>query len=405
MPSFEEQFQKACEDRYIPGAVLICGNSKGEILYQKAFGYRSLKGDPLQPLSPDDCFVLASCTKLITSVAALQCVDRGQIGLDDDLSDIIPEFKDIEVITGFDESQEPILKKAVNKITLRALLTHTSGFTYPGGNPRLVQWSKSKAANGWPKSNSLVDQITVPLLFEPGTSWEYGVGHDWAGVLVSRLNDNVTLQSYMEKNIWHPLGITLLTFHPDEHPEVKRRLVGMSKRGTAKRIAREPTYNSDEKVEYTDETFFKYPMADEWGGAGVIAAPTDYVKILLSLLVNDEKLLSSAMVDQMFTPQIGPDAVKAFEAWMDRSRGNFTDVPAGTPLQWGLGSRLIMGDLETTGLRKGTLQWAGLTNLMWSIDRAAGLCMFYASNLIPFGDAKMQEYQQLFEKEMYNRFG
>ncbi|RFU26527.1 hypothetical protein B7463_g9821, partial [Scytalidium lignicola] len=285
------------------------------------------------------------------------------------------------------------------------LLTHTSGFVYTNLNPKLKKWVNSEAAQNAPKTGTIVDSLRMPLSFEPGTGWEYGLGHDWAGVVVSRLN-NTTLQAYMEKNIWAPLDIKLMTFHPDEDLEVQKRLVGMSRRGPVKRGPRAPMHNSDEKVEWTDEALFEYPIVDEWGGVGSIGAPTDYIKILLSLLVNDGRLLSSDMVDQMFSPQLGPDPLKAYEINKLQlySQGTFSGLPEGTKDQFGLGSRLVMSDVAT-GLREGALQWAGLPNLLWTIDRKAGLCMFFASNLVPFGDSKIHEYQQLFEKEMYTRFG
>ncbi|KAH8820817.1 beta-lactamase/transpeptidase-like protein [Xylogone sp. PMI_703] len=407
MSSFEEKIQKACEERYIPGAVCICGDSKGEIVYQKAFGSKTLKGDPPHPpLSVDDCFVLASCTKLMTSVAALQCVERGQIGLDDDLSNVIPEFQNISVLTGFEESGEPILKKAVNKITLRMLLTHTAGFTYPHGNPFLYKWvTYVTTKNPLNRKPTMLEQMQIPLLFEPGMGWEYGISVDWAGIMVSRLNGNITLQSYLEKNVWQPLDIKLMTFHPDEHPEVQKRLVGMTHRGAGAGILG-ISGGDDEKVEYTDDTLFSYPLADEWGGAGGIGAPTDYIKILRSLLVNDGQLLSPATVDEMFTPQMNPEALKFYErdVALPERRDFFASLPPGTPVQWGLGGRLVMGDLET-GLKKGSMQWSGLPNLIWTIDRTSGLCMFYASNLVPFGDKKIYEYANLFQKEMCSRFG
>jgi CubicO group peptidase (beta-lactamase class C family) len=84
--------------------------------YQKAFGQKS----PTEKLDVDATFIMASCTKLMTSIAALQCVERGQIGLDDDVSTVLHELKDLEIITGFKEgTEEPILKKAENKVTLR----------------------------------------------------------------------------------------------------------------------------------------------------------------------------------------------------------------------------------------------------------------------------------------------
>jgi CubicO group peptidase (beta-lactamase class C family) len=91
----------------------------GKFKYQNAFGPKS----PTEPMTLDSTFVFASCTKLMTSIAALQCVERGQIGLDDDVSSVLTELKDLKILTGFEEgSDKPILKKAENKITLRCAL-------------------------------------------------------------------------------------------------------------------------------------------------------------------------------------------------------------------------------------------------------------------------------------------
>lgn len=115
MGSLEEQFQAACDAREIPGVVLVASGAGGKFQYQKAFGQKS----PTEDMHLDTTFIMASCTKIMTSIAALQCVERGQIALDDDLSPVIPEFKDIEVLTGFTDAGEPILKRAENKITMR----------------------------------------------------------------------------------------------------------------------------------------------------------------------------------------------------------------------------------------------------------------------------------------------
>lgn len=88
---------------------------KGKLLYQKAFGPKS----PTESIDFDTTFIFASCTKLMTSISALQCVERGQIGLDDDVSKFISELRDLQILTGYDEGGKPILKKAENKITLR----------------------------------------------------------------------------------------------------------------------------------------------------------------------------------------------------------------------------------------------------------------------------------------------
>jgi CubicO group peptidase (beta-lactamase class C family) len=135
MSSFEEQFEKATEARDIPGVVLIASDAKGispsstllrkylthypagKFKYQAAFGPRT----PTEKINLDTTFILASCTKLMSSIAALQCVERGLIGLDDDVSSVLTELKGRQILTGFKEgSGEPEYKKAEKIITLRS---------------------------------------------------------------------------------------------------------------------------------------------------------------------------------------------------------------------------------------------------------------------------------------------
>lgn len=99
----------------------------------------------------------------------------------------------------------------------------------------------------------MLDKISVPLLFEPRTSWEYGYGLDWVGVLIMRLN-KMSLENYMQKNLWDPLGIKNVTFHQEKKPNVKKNLVKVSHRA-GNPIFGLPIEN-DEKVEWIDELVF-----------------------------------------------------------------------------------------------------------------------------------------------------
>jgi CubicO group peptidase (beta-lactamase class C family) len=248
----------------------------------------------------------------------------------------------------------------------------------------------------------MLKRITVPLLFEPGTSWEYGYSLEWAGLLVMRLN-NMSLEAYMQKYLWDPLGIKNITFHLELKPDVRKNLVKMSKRGTQplRDISATPI---DEKVEWTDEALYEDPIADEFGGAGAIGSAVEYMKILHSICADDGKLLMSETIDEMFTPQLSPEAQKAFANFGDflAQTEAFSSHKPGTEVNYGLGGLLILSDKET-GVKSGTLSWSGLPNLLWTIDRESGLSLFYASNVCPFGDHKSHKMQQLFEKEMYAR--
>ncbi|KFY99116.1 hypothetical protein V498_01012 [Pseudogymnoascus sp. VKM F-4517 (FW-2822)] len=399
MASLDEQFQQACEARDLPGVVLLASDATGKFKYERAFGLKSAG----EKIDVNDTFIMASCTKLMTSIAALQCVERGQIQLDHDVSTVLTELKDIQILTGFKKgTKEPTFKLAKNKITLRHLLTHSSGIGYYGMNPiltRLYRTLGAKAAGG--AGDPIIKRITVPLLFEPGTSWEYGLGLDWVGVLVMRLT-NMSLEAYMQKNIWDPLGIKNITFHQELKPEVRRRLVKMAKRGSSRGVWSLPS-TGGEKLEWTDDSLYEDPCADEFGGGGAIGSAVEYLKILTSICASDGKLLTGKMVDEMFTPQLPAGPQRALTIYNDAlaDAKTFTSRKAGTKLNHGLGGLLVLSDDET-GLKSGTMTWSGLPNLLWSIDRRSGLSLFYAGNLIPFGDFKSHKMQQLFEREVYS---
>ncbi|EKV19089.1 Transesterase (LovD), putative [Penicillium digitatum] len=113
-----------------------------------------------QPQQLDDVLYLASATKLITTIAALQCVEDGLLTLDGDLSSITPELATRHVLTGFAEDGSPQLDSPARPITLKMLLTHSSGISYYFLNPMIAKWHTH---------------------FQPGAGWMYGPGLDWAG--------------------------------------------------------------------------------------------------------------------------------------------------------------------------------------------------------------------------------
>lgn len=121
---------------------IVTYSPAGQIRYLNASGFMSL-GPDASPINEDSTFWIASCTKLYTTVAVMQCVEKGLITLDEDISGILPEWSSPDILTGFDkESGEPLLKKATKKITLRLMLTHSSGMAYDFLSPDLMKWRK-----------------------------------------------------------------------------------------------------------------------------------------------------------------------------------------------------------------------------------------------------------------------
>jgi CubicO group peptidase (beta-lactamase class C family) len=285
------------------------------------------------------------------------------------------------------------------------LLTHASGISYDQMDPLLNQWRTARGEKPGMRGMPMIERIQVPLLFEPGTSWAYGLGIDWAGLLVARLN-NVTLEEYMQKNLWDPLGIENITFHNDLKPNVKKNLVKLSVRQGIDDPFLMLASDTGKPVIWEDKLIYDdpLPLGDDYGGNGGIGSATEFFKILSSILLNDSKLLKPASVELMFTPQLSSGSKVALTAFFEAPyfQGTFASHPAGSNVDYGLAGLVTLDD-EDTGRCKGTLTWSGAPNLLWTIDRGAGLITFYATNIMPFGDHRTYKYQQMFEREMYLR--
>lgn len=208
----------------------------------------------------------------------------------------------------------------------------------------------------------------------------------------------------MQENIWDPLSLKNITFHQELKPAVAQNLVKLSVRLGIPDALAIPAHN-DEKVEFTDRLVYDNPTKYEYGGQGAIASATEYFEIVKSLLFDDGKLLKSETVDEMFKPQLSEPGRKQFDMFNAYPvyKDAFASHPAGTKIDYGLGGMLVLEE-EATGRKSGTLSWSGLINSAWSIDRETGLALFYASNLLPFGDFKSGDYHRLFEREMYDRY-
>ena len=284
------------------------------------------------------------------------------------------------------------------------MLSHTSGFGYDAGNPDLSRWRKLRGQTSGIKGLPMRDRINIPLLFEPGSSWQYGMGLDWAGLLVERLN-HTSLEAYMQEHIWDIIGAADITFHLELKPSVKQRLVKMSRRcGTGNPISAQ-TGQGERSVAWTDEVLYDDQTDDEYGGSGAFGSAVGFMNIMRSILANDGRLLKPQTLEWMFEPQLGMESERALVTFLGLSlqTDSFSSVSTTTKFNHGLGGLLILNDLDT-GLKKGTLTWNGFPNLVWTIDRETGLALLYATNIVPFGDPQSAKHQQLFEREMYDRF-
>ncbi|KAJ8071180.1 hypothetical protein OCU04_001519 [Sclerotinia nivalis] len=404
MSNFEETIEDACRTRDIPGAIVVAGDSSGNFHYAKAFGSQSLK-DPSTPMELDNVMWLASCTKLLTTIAAMQCVERGLLSLDGNICEVLPEFKGVQILTGFDEeSGKPILVDNHKTITLRHLLTHSSGLSYDVFDPLLYRYQKymNKSPAMSSESGLVKDCLRFPLLFAPGDSWSYGVGIDWAGQMVERVNGNISLEEYLRKNVWGPLGMDGITFHPVQHPEIFSKLVTMSKReGAVTQFG--TTGNPEGKAVYTSQVPFNPATKDCYGGVGAFGSPVDYFKCLHSICSDDGRLLKSETIDEMFKPQLNDASRRGLMENLSIPEANacMGAFPQGLKADFGLGGMINLEDIG--GRSKGSLAWGGYPNLLWWINRKDGICGIWGSQIVPPGDPKINQLFYTFEEEMYRR--
>ncbi|OTB03534.1 hypothetical protein M426DRAFT_321691 [Hypoxylon sp. CI-4A] len=330
-------------------------------------------------------------TKLFTSVAAIQLVEKGLVTLDEDVSALIPGLSKQEIITGFAENGEPITKKRQNAITLRRLLTHSAGPSYTFINEKLEKvraWRNQKATAG-----TVDEAFNLPLLFEPGEEYIYGTGIDRVGQLVEKLSGQ-SLEDYMRQNIWEPLGLRSTTFFPEKHPDIQARRVPISHRKDPKG-----------PVEETSEAgWFFAGLEEPFGGQGLFSSMQDYSKLLYSLLVDDEKLLKKETTAQFFQPQLEPPAKASLLEKMEHPEWTIGNFPVTNEYDWGLGGLLVDGD-KHPHRKRGTLIWSGAANSYWFIDRASGVCGAFGTHVFPVSDVQVRALIGEFEEEVYRKAG
>ncbi|ORY19496.1 beta-lactamase/transpeptidase-like protein [Clohesyomyces aquaticus] len=198
----------------LSGYAQLAGDEDSNTLYSTARGVRSLKPESTRPFSLSTICAIVSFTKLLTSVATLQCVDAGLLDLDKPVSDFD------------DDRNEAITVTNTTPITLRMLLSHTSGHEYDWFEPLLGKWRISRGELPWTGLN-VEQKLTLPLVFQPGTAWAYGAGADWAGKMIERATGK-TLEVFMAEKIWSPLRITDITFLPKGLADLTDRMATIS---------------------------------------------------------------------------------------------------------------------------------------------------------------------------------
>lgn len=359
----------AIDANKIQGAILEGRSTSGKS-YTKALGNRTVADGTARPLETSNLIFLASATKLLTTIAALQCCEKDLLSLDGDLNEQLPQIAEKGVLLHYDEAtSEPVYEPLKKQTTLRQLLNHSSGLSYPFLEPKIGKWREGNPPPKLPRSS--LDRMAQPLGFQPGEGWMYGVGLDIAGYLVEKAS-GTKLDQYFRGHLLKPLGVDAkdMAFFP-------------VKEGMADRM---PDVNPGDpsgegKSAGAGMSLFDEGETECFGGHGCYATSGAYMALLESITRNDGKLLQSASVAEMFQPQLEPGAKKAFEAALAGPMGGFFNQGAtGSGRDYGL-SGVYVGEDGDGGMGKGSLAWGGGLNTVWFMDPANGICGFASPQL------------------------
>lgn len=281
----------------------------------------------------------------MTSVACLQLVERGILDVDSPalIEEHLPELASQPILTGFD-GNTPLTKPRTQPLTLRHLLTHTSGLGYVFTSTLLEKYLHVTRQKNWLAKGATLETITQPLLFEPGTKFKYGFGIDWAGILVERVTGQ-TLEDYFRANIWDkiPGGAKSISFYPTRR--AKARLMGMHGRKDGKVVPFKgwrdlPNWEpGDVKVRF--------------GGGGLIGTAKDYIAFLQHLLGcyqgREGGVLSPQMAKKLFEDAFpergeGNTCHEDLAAMMRESANPAHPMPTGAVVGHSLGMALTLKD-------------------------------------------------------------
>jgi len=373
--TLNDALRRSMESNGIPGVVAFAAD-RNRVLYYGAFGLADIAIK--RPMTEDALFRIASMTKPIASIAAMQLVEQKRFGLDDPVERYLPEFAELQVFDSFDSATGAYrLRPATKSVTVRQLLTHTSGIGYNFTSPILRDF---KPRDG--------ERYAVgPLLFDPGERWHYGTSTDWVGRLVE-VASGQSLDSYFRERIFAPLKMA--DTHYSIPPEKQSRLVAVHRRQPDGSMGKEAT-----QPPVTLRTMV--------GSTGLTSTASDYIRFARMMLNGGEldgvHIVSTETIAEMSRTQIGDLTASALKTAMPDRSNDFSFIADGRD-KWGLG--FLIAAAETPGgPSAGSLSWGGINNTYFWVDRSRGIAGVILMQFLPFADAKALALYDTFQRGVY----
>jgi CubicO group peptidase (beta-lactamase class C family) len=353
--------------------------SRSEVIFEGAVGDAA----PGRAMQPDSIMFVASLTKAVTAAAVMQLVESGTLTLNQPVGELFPYLDEVQVLVGFDAEGNAILRAPTRRLTLLHLLTHTSGFGYSSTDGSLARYVKTvpETVEG---SQSAYE---LPLVFDPGERWEYGLGLNWAGRIVEEASGQ-RLDEYFNDHIFGPLGMPDTSFLPN--PALRQRVAAIYQR------------TEGALVPYPIDLPTEIPEMFDAGG-GLYSTAVDFARFTRMLLgggaLNGVRVLEPSTVELMAQDHLDGLQVTGWSSFNPVVTNDVRLLEGQNP-GWGL-SFLRNSMATAEGRSPGSLFWGGIANCYYWIDLDAGITGVFATQVLPFYDAGALSSFASFERAVY----
>ena len=375
----DKLIQQYVDSGWIAGAIAIVAKD-GNIVYHKAIGYDDRTKNKM--LQKDAIFRIASQTKAITSVGVMMLYEDGKLLLDDPISKYIPEFRKPQVLDKFNAADSSYTTvPAKREITIRDLLTHTSGVGYAQiGTPTMnAIYYKAGVVGGigLKPGTRLADNIKrlgpLPLMHQPGEKWSYGLNTDILGYLIEVVS-GMSLDDYFQQKIFTPLGMKDTWFYLPK--DKLNRLAMLHTEDATHHVV-----NTPEVISLNGSMYRDYPITEGGsfysGGGGLSSTAYDYAIFMQMLLnggeYNGKRLLSPTTIHLMTINQIG-------------------DLSLGRNAKFGLGFQVVTeADEARNTVSLGSFSWGGMFASSYWIDPKEKIVAQFVLQQFPMSHGDLAE--------------
>ncbi len=359
----------------VPSLSVIITN-KDKNIFEQYHGYNHL--EKKIPFDENSIVRIASMTKPITSLCIFQLIEKNLISLETKLEDIDKRFSKIKIVQLVDNNIK--FKKANNKIKIKHLLNHTSGYGYQFLNPEIKYLVDQKLLQDIQDDGQ--DFLDAPILFEPGTKWNYGISTDLLGYIIEKLT-NKKLNDYMKENLFDKLDMHNTTFKLNEN-NFKNLAYIYNYIDNGLMINKDIAKYQDDRVSRSFDS----------GGGGLVSTTQDYAKFMRLFLNNNNLIISQKSINLMKTNQIGKLEVESISS-VDHGLAASLDYDDSVEKKFGYGF-MINNNNTLQGRPKGSISWSGIFNSFFWIDFKHNIgCAIFMQMLPYLNEISLKTYYEI----------